>query len=264
MIEFSVDTAGLLRMEKALLALSEKALPTAMAKTLTRLAVGARSAVMEKLPTVFHRPTPFTQNSIRYQVATRETLQAMVYISDDAAKGISPRKYLFPEIEGGGRNYKRSEKALIAKGMMRPDQHIVPARGIDLDAFGNVSGPLMTRILSRLSAFGEMGYAANASDRTKRKLKRQGLASHRVADVDGRRQADGTNYFIARSKGDREPLGVYQLIAKGKVVPVLYFVNRDPRYQVRFPFIEMVNAYCHANFEREMIRAVGEEIARIR
>ena len=265
MIELKIDTSGFLRMEKALLDLAGKHMPTATAKALTRLATGARGEVMTRMETLFDKPIPFTVNAIRYKVATRDDLKAQVYISDDAAKGLSPRKYLEPEIEGGGRRHKRSEKALIAKGLMQPDQHIIPAVGFDLDANGNVPGSIMVKILSRLSAFGEMGYRANVSKKKLKQLKKAGLASRRGGkDVDGVRQFGGTDYFIARSKTDSAPLGIYQIISKGKVVPAFYFARRNPNYQVRFPFQEMVKQHAVSNFQKEMMRAVLEEIAKDR
>ncbi len=263
MIELKIDPSAFLRMEKSLLALADKHIPTAMAKTLTRLATGARTEVMTRMETLFDRPTPFTMNSVRYMAATRDNLTSMVYISDDAAKGLSPRKYLKPEIEGGPRNLKRSEKALIAKGLMQPGQHIIPAEGFDLDAYGNVPGRIMVKILSRLSALGETGYRANVSDKRLKQLKRARMAARRGGnDIDGVRQFGGTDYFVAHSKVDGAPLGIYQLVSKGKVVPAFYFARRNPTYAARFPFEEMVNTYARRNFEKEMMRALMEEIAK--
>ena len=261
MLEIKIDTSGLQKMERALLALADEHVPTAIAKTLTRLATGARTDVMTRMETIFDRPIKFTTNSVRYAVATRDHLESTVYISDDAAKGISPRKYLKPEIEGGARGFKRSEKALIAAGLMHPDQHIMPAEGFELDANGNVPGPIMVRILSRLNAFGEMGYSANASERIKRKLRKSKLAAGRGADdAKGSRVYGGTDYFIARSKTDSAPLGIYHLISKGKVVPAFYFMRRNPNYKPIFPFPELVRNYAREHFPEEMMRAIHEEI----
>lgn len=218
------------------------------AKASTRVAFAARKSVMAKLPEIFDRPTRFTINSIRVTPAKQDDLQSIVYISDDAAKGISPRKYLGPEIQGGGRGPKRSERALQLKGMMRPDQSLMPAEKLPLDQFGNVSGPTMKRILSRLAALGEQGYSANVSKATKAKLRKAGLTV----------QKTGTDYFIAKDKGSGEPLGIWQLVQKGQVKPALIFTDRRPAYRTRFPFVATVMAVYQSEWPRQARRAIHE------
>src|SRR5258708_2947816 len=127
-------------LEVTMMALSRDLTTKAARVAMTRTAAQARRDVMEQLPTIFDRPTPFTVKSVRFQMGSRDSPDAKVYISDDAAKGLSPRKYLGPEIEGGTRNVKRSERALIARGAMLASQRIVPARGVALDQYGNVPG----------------------------------------------------------------------------------------------------------------------------
>lgn len=251
MIELNF-TDGFLKMEQALVDLAERELPNAIAKALTRTAVGVMGDVRKELPSIFDRPTPFTVSSVRYGKATRSDLQSRVYISEDAPKGISPRKYLAAEIEGGGRGDKRSEKALKAAGLMQSGQQLVPGSGMDLDQFGNIKGATMVRILSRVAAFGQQGYAANASDKTKKRLAKAKMVAKR----------GGTDFFVAHSKRGGEPLGIYQLMGPGVVRPVLWFVNKRPSYQPRFPFERIAGDAARVRFPHEMMRAIQEEIAR--
>ncbi|WP_428484917.1 hypothetical protein [Rhodopila sp.] len=252
MLVIKVDTDGLLRMEKALIALADKQLATATAKALTRVATGARKDVMGRLDKIFDRPVPFTLNAIRYEAATRDHLQARVFISDDAPKGISPRKYLEAEIAGGNRGMKRSEKALVAMGLMQPDQHIMPAKGMTLDGHGNISASAMTLLLSRIGGFREAGYSANATAKTKKRLARRKMATRR----------SGTDFFVAQSKQDSAPLGVYQLMGRHNVAPILYFSRKAPSYRPIFPFPKLVEEYAKRKFAIEMIKAVEEEMDR--
>jgi len=92
---------GFDRMERALLQLSGELRAKVTPTALTRTSVAVRKDVMAEMPKVFDSPTPFTVHSVRYAAATLESRAAKVYISDDAAKGLSPRSYLGPEIEGG-------------------------------------------------------------------------------------------------------------------------------------------------------------------
>jgi hypothetical protein len=220
----------------------------------TRMAQKARAEVTRELPKIFDRPTAFTMRSIRYRPPTEHNLTAEVYISDDSNRGLSPRKYLGPEITGGARNAKRSERAMMLKGMIGPDQRWVPSNqsNTDLDVYGNISGSMMVQILSRISAFGEQGYKANASDATKRRLAKLKLAI----------KSTGTDYFIARNKGDDRALGIWTLQTpgskgvRGVVRPVLIFVNRQPTYRARFPFGELVEKSFGAHFMDELRAAL--------
>lgn len=226
-----------------------------MASALSKVAGLARQRVMDRMggahghAAIFDRPTPFTVHSIRYHPASGETLQAEVYISDDAAKGISPRKYLRPEIEGGARNVKRSERALIAAGDMLSDQSLVPSRQFPLDRFGNVPGPTMVKILSRIKAFGEVGYAANANKRTTKRLQKLGVTIHKQT---------GTDYFVAKGHSGR-PLGVWQVVSRGEVRPVLIFTDKQPTYRARFPFVDLVMDVFNRYWTVEVVRALTED-----
>lgn len=246
-------------LESTLLTLAEEFKGNATKAALTTTAAAARRDIMEKLPAVFDRPTRFTLNSIRYMPARDLSgeaeprgLQASVYISDDAPKGVSPRRYLGPEIAGGVRGFKRSERALAAKGMMRPDQQWVPGSAAQLDQFGNLPGPAMVRILSRLSAFGEQGYSANLSLATRKHLARLGQAV----------RATGADVFIAHSKRDGAPLGVWQLQSRGVVRPLLIFTDRRPTYHPRFGFHDLVAESAAAHWPGEMMKAFYRALER--
>jgi hypothetical protein len=66
MLEMTIDTSGLKRLERSLLdAVGEKARRTAISLALTRVAVKARTEVTRRLPQIFYHPTPFTMQSVR-------------------------------------------------------------------------------------------------------------------------------------------------------------------------------------------------------
>jgi hypothetical protein len=247
MIKLSI-TGDLSKLEISLQRALGKRLNNAIAVALTRTAAQARQAIRHDLPDIFDRPTPFTVNSIRYTRADPVSLRAAVFISDDAAKGTSPRQYLFSEIEGGARGLKRGERALISKGLMEPDQRTVPGSGMRLNQYGNIPGSRMVQILSSVGALGEQGYQGNATAKTQRRRARAKIA---VAST-------GTNYFIGKSRLDGGPGAVYQLVSRGVVQPVLWFVRRAPRYRARFDFHGLVAEYAERNFPREMLRAMYE------
>lgn len=234
------------RLERALLDMSKELAGKTAATAVSRTAARARLDMRDKLQHVFRDPTPFTVNSIRFS-ADVPNREATLYISEDGAKGTSPAKYLRAEIMGGQRRDKRSERALIDRGMMEPGQQIVPGKGARLDSYGNIPGARIVKILSALSAFGEQGYSANISQARRRKLRKLGMAVKKT----------GTDYFIGRDK-DGRPRAVYHLVGPGDVRPELYFVDRRTTYKPRFDFTGMAHEIFADKWPKEMRRAFYE------
>ena len=56
------------------------------------------------------------------------------------------------------------------------------------------------------------------------------------------------------------PFGIYQIVSKGHVRPVLIFANRAPDYRARFRFPELVERVVREKFHDEMRRALLETI----
>ncbi len=250
--------------ERALLkAVGDEARKIAVAKALTRVAAGARSDVMGRIEAIFDHPTPFTKAAVRYRPATPENLEATVYISEDATRGLSPRKYLRAEIEGGRRNDKRSEVSLKGRELLGTGQQTTPGEGVHLDSYGNIPGSAIVQILSRVGGFGEQGYRANATAATRKRLIKQGVA------VTSR----GFEFFVKRGKNG-QPVGIWQVTSagtkatpgvrgssvRGSVKPILAFVNRRPNYRPRFAFSQLVLDYAAKHRADEILRALREGI----
>jgi hypothetical protein len=260
MIEVSLK-ADFTSLERAVMALADRHMKIATATALTRVAWSARQAVMDDLPKIFHEPVRFTLNSIRVKPANKDKLVAMVYISEDAAKGISPRNYLRAEIEGGARGDKRSERAFKAKGIMAAGQQMVPGEDMKLNAAGNIPGPRMVQILSGMAAFSETGYQANMSDKRKKQLAARKLA---VASKGLAHPGTESDYFAGKGKWTDGTQAIYQIVGKHKIKLMLYFVDKRPSYKPRFHFEELVAAHYKTHWPAEMMRALNEELARAR
>ena len=117
----------------------------------------------------------------------------------------------------------------------------MPGRAAPLDRYGNVSEAFINKILSALGAFAEGGYNAN---RTARSAKR-----HRQRKP---------IFFVARSKQDGAPLGIYQIVGSGHVEPVLIFSKKAPSYIPRFHFERLVKE----SVARNSAKAFNEALAR--
>ena len=197
-------------------------IPSITRNALNDTADDARFAEIEKIRGVFDRPTLFIQRSPRYRKASREHLSAEVYIDDGGS--ISPTKILDAEVGGGPRRPKRFELALRRSGIMRPDEFAIPAIGQQRDAFGNLPGPLIVRILSQLKAFAEVGYLANRTARSKARNAKRATVEYFVPS--GARAERGIG---------RLPRGIYERRGK-RIRAVMIFVSGSPRYGKRYDF----------------------------
>lgn len=245
-LEFKVDLKGYRKQMKVV---GQRQMPFAIATGLNNLAVMAKADVDKAMAADFDRPTPFTLNAFYVKKANKRDLTAWLGARDFASKGTPAAKYLAPQVFGGDRRLKRFERRLsvIAGG-----RYIVPGHGAQLDQYGNISRGQIGKILSRLGVMTDM--QQNASEATKRRLAKQGLAHRQTA----------TDYFLAREKGTGRPLGVYQLQGRGRVVPVLVFTDHPPSYTTRFPFESVVTKSLQGNAKQAMADAIAHTLATAR
>lgn len=205
---------------------AQQRIPSITRNALNDTVEDARFAEIDKIKGVFDRPTLYTQRSPRFTKATKDNLVAEVYIEPHGTRsGRAPADYLRPEVEGGQRKHKAFEKALIGIGAMRSDEYAIPAIGQPRDAYGNLRGSILVRILSQLRAFSQVGFNANETTRSRARGKGK-RAQARYFVPAGRRQERGIG---------RLPRGVYE--RRGNTIrAVLIFVSGAPGYARRYDF----------------------------
>ncbi|TXL70114.1 hypothetical protein FHP25_35930 [Vineibacter terrae] len=203
---------------KTLTQFQREQVPFATIVAMTRTAQALKEVHITEINRVFDRPTPWTLNGLYVQPATKRRPEAAVYFREFAPKGTPAGKYLRPQMHGGQRRHKGMERLLQGKGLLPPGMYVVPGQGAEVDAYGNMSRGQIIKILSYLRAFGEVGYLANRSRRTKSR---------------GTRRRE--HYFVGSPGG--APLGVWQRKGDG-IVPVMIFVQA-PQYPVRYRFQEV-------------------------
>jgi len=241
---------------------AQRQLPYATSLALNRTGQLILEALVRTTSESFDRPTPYTLRALRLRRATKENLVAVVDYRDGAGKGISADKYLPPNVLGGGRGLKRSERALARVGL--PAQaYTVPAAGAELDAYGNMSRGQIVRLLSYLQAFGEQGYRANSTERSRARAAKIGRSQQ------GYKRINGVQYFVSRGKGTmagnrRQPLaaGVWRKTGTHgvDVQPVLLAIER-PEYTRRFPFYETAEAVYTERYDAEFSTALDLALA---
>lgn len=225
--------------------LRQDQVPFATALALTRTAQYARQSLSTEMSRVFDRPTPRTLNSTYVRPATKSMLIAQVKIKDEGSGGIGPTKWLMPEIQGGGRSAKGFERLLQSAGILPSGWWAIPAQGANLDAYGNVSGGTITKILSQLQAM------RDELDNEKRSVR---------AKRDGTR-SKGRYFAVIPSRVPSNHLkpGIYERMGTTKtarLLPIFTFTSKAPRYTQRYDFFGVGERISRERFPIEFEAAV--------
>lgn len=212
--------------------LERAGLARAALRALNFSAFDVRQEWLKIIPTVFDRPVPLTQRAPLYKKATIEKLVAEVFIRDDATKGTPPAQYLLPQVVGGPRAQKRSERSLNRVGL---PPYFVPGKGARLDRYGNIPGGTITAILSDLRAHVDPHSRSNEASRARR-----------------RRRGKSTYFALREPRGNLKPGVVYERVGSAfgsGVRSVLFGVNRAPTYFPRYDVFALTESIFHDLFE---------------
>ena len=254
----NVNTLGLEAALDKIDGFSQRRMNSAIATALTRSARDARDAIKDMMPKVFDRPTPYAIRGVYFKGATAQTLEANVWFNRDYGSGIAQNRFLAPQVYGGGRNLKRFEKALQAKGSMPAGMYAVPTRNAKRDAYGNVSAGQLKQIVSQVGTELLSGYTNSiSSDRLKRK---RAFA-----------KAGGQYVAVTQQKGKLAP-GIYLAEGRsfgrmgygrnGKLTSILLFKSAV-HYNKRLPFYETANTVASQSFNKHLTDAVMASLSRL-
>lgn len=201
-----------------------------VAYALTKTGQDIRAAEKELMARTFDKPTPYTLNALYLKPATKQDPTAIVEFKDGGGKNVPAWRYLGPQVEGGSRARKSHELRLTRAGLMRADEYAVPGPGAQLDAYGNMRGSTIERILSQVQAAEQVaGFDANETARSRKRNKSKATGRYIALRPGG---ASG------RANSDRQvPPGIYLRQGARSIVPVILFV-KAPRYHKRYPFYE--------------------------
>lgn len=209
-------------------------LPRITASAINLTLGDARSEIQATMQRVFVGVTPWTLRGVRIRRATRGDLRGEVYIDDEAGKGVPASRFVLAEVYGGDRRYKRFERALQSRGLLPAGMYVVPTKAAPIDAYGNVPGNFIVRVLAALQSFTAAGYSMNMNrdSRARKRLTKQGIS------------------YFAGSPGRGMPMGIWERrsFAQGKAVrPIFLFVKRAT-YRKRLPFHEVAQAVFDSRF----------------
>jgi hypothetical protein len=213
-----------------------------------------QQAEKKQAETDFENPTPFTISSFRLKYASTSNLEGKVYFQDP--KRLSENQhYLYHNVHGIARGYKKFEAALLAKGLMPPKHYAIPGKSVNLDRYGNISSALIVQILNFFDA-NSSGYAQGTKPTRKEKLK------------SGTRKKYGFEYFaLLKKTGNKRP-GIYKKTFTGfgtAIESVLIFIpSNQVHYSNKFKFYERAKNEIEKNFktvfDRELKNILSETI----
>ena len=236
---------GFTRMEKALIAFGGKQLPFATAQALNDSARAARDAVNKAMPSVFDRPTPFTDNAAvapKELAATKDRLAATVTLRPIQGK------YLALEEAGGARdpgaNTRKPAKALVLPGKL------------DLDQYGNLSSGTLRSL---------KGQVASQARQVRRLKVATSKAAKRGEAPPARLDQTGTVAFLpAGARGNLAGVGGYFRRLAGHKLTRLTAFEASTHYTARMGYHDRVAAVVRATWPLAMIKRLREAIATAR
>lgn len=141
-----IDIRGLPEIQRIFSALANEQIPYATMVALNNTAFATLRASRGLLQSAFDRPTPLIKGATRVQKATKETLEALVFID--------PKRELILRTheEGGIRGRQAIERFVIAKGWMPSSWRAVPGVDMPVNSYGNPRLAVIKQIIAELSA----------------------------------------------------------------------------------------------------------------
>lgn len=257
LLKIDVDPGDAFRREFS--AIEKKHIPAALTRAVVLTAQEMQRDWTATMSRVFDRPTPFTQKGIRYKLRTG-TYGAEIFVRDEATGGTPPARYLLPQVMGGHRALKPFENRLAAQGILPPGMQAVPGKGVALDAFGNVAGSTLNRVLSQLGARHATSINANETETSRgRRLRRE-----------KRRGEKWSSHFVLKQKRGNLLPGIYQrgnageaarsAIGAHSILRSIFIFVQPPKYQSRYHIFERASRVYQVYFPKYFEHQLKSEI----
>lgn len=187
---------------------------------------------------VFDNPRPYTLNALfgKYGSRRNSVMTAGIAFREVGVKGTPAYKYLMPNIKGGERRYKRSEKALQSINALPDDKMTVMGKNFQRDQYGDITGGQYTRMLA------ELGVSVN------------GMAG--PAKMRGERKTGGKKFFAMPHKGGKRGDGNPMAIAerRGKEIVIMLVLTEKFSYKPIYDFYGLASRQVHYSLPKHFNR----------
>lgn len=248
----SADMSPFAAALKARLTDNRALIEQAAQQTANRIAMQGVRDIQAEMRKVFDRPRRETLNALKW-VDNSGPGEATIAWRDDGIVGkgtVTPSRWLRVQITGGARGQKGAERRLqmARAGAGGQTLYLVPTKYAPTDAYGNVPGSRMTKILSDLEALGGAG---------------QGFDGNRKAGRRSRGKLRNEQYFAIWPPGHSDlPPGIYQRFGrsgKGYVRPVFVFAKSAPTYTARLDLLAVVKRTIATRAGEFFLRSMRRE-----
>ena len=215
-------------------------------RTLNTAAKDAPAAIKKEMKSVFSNPTPYTLNSIQVTYAKTNKLFSAIAINEYGGKGTAQDDYLRPQVKGGPRQRKRSEKILMTLQAGGKNLFLTPGPGARLNQYGNIPASKYVEVLSYFKSFNMAGYTMN---RSKASTKKKAIANKFMMVVEG------------DSKTAHLSPGIYERTARGR--QKIFNFSKQPVYKPRFDFYRVGIEHAALKFRENFNYQVQKIVDRI-
>jgi hypothetical protein len=282
-------TTDLQQTIKSVHLLTESQIKWAMADALTASGQHAQQRLSSVIPKYVDRPTPRTSNSIYSSKATERRLSIAVGFKGSAIltqfgelKGFDndkdgdpnyPGGYLLPMVRGGRRPRRRSERRLLALGLI---PRAYPALMInddplpgEEDQYGNARAGWVKRVLSRAGHASGPGFNANRSGSARSRAKQRGedyfyAPAGSVTWFDrpmylrrtGKRPSQMGTRPYGKPDGKRPQLDLPRGIRPAMVL------TREPNYRPTFPVSDILARAFAERYAQELPAQIERRLRR--
>lgn len=242
-------------------------IPYAALRTTHDLAFLIRDDTHTKMEQVFHLPTPtFTLRSM-------EVIKGKDKVNPSSWVGLKMdrpwQKALSHQFTGGTRAYKRMENAFKNKNILGKDQIMIPAEGCPMDIYDNPKRSFIIQLLAYFSAFGEQGYKANMTARSKKAFETRLSKKIAGARVEYFVSKGEKSYMGKNTEGDTKrqhlPAGIWMKVgfAQGNAVKPVFLFTKNGTYKraIDLPAIanEVVRNEGQYIFNKQLNRAMAND-----
>jgi len=244
-------TVDMRNLERRLSVLRTKEIPSAIRNTLNDMAFDLRGRMVKEIQKIFDRPVPLVQSLPRVKKGDNKTFQTELYLTDlyTGKRKRGPSYALLPHMTGepDTRRRKGLEYRLEKMGRIKPTEWMMPTHYAPLDAFGNVPGPQVSRMIADIGAYNLWsGDAANT----------------KLANLAKRKHGAGQYFWVGRSTRTAAGVrGIFKRVGK-QIIPMFVVVSKTPRYTKRFRWNEIAKLYTAKRIQYHAQHAIAQAISK--
>lgn len=240
-------------------------LPSVLRNAINDLAKDIVVAQRAEMSKVFDRPTPFILNGLRVQQwAKKEKLESIIGFKDNLAGkswggvGVDGQSFnaLTPHIPGypAKRRAKGLERWLRNAGYIDENEWMVPTRAVKRDAYGNVAGSVIAKMLADIGAYrNSSGFASAPTGKGRTRRSQRKRAQYVFGTVKGKKGLVKGIWWVKGGADNH---------ARGQWIPMMIATSKAPTYRKTYDFWAVGQATAGAKLPSYVAKWANIELSR--